>query len=232
MIEGHCWKQQRTLDPVAKRFSSLNHNRKPGSLYPFSELKQIENNKTEYFDAKGLYNRHRTKIRETATLSVSSFAGKKCPLSDYRRALGISLKSVSTSRSPSHIPAIDGLRAVAVLSVLFFHLKPEFLPGGFTGVDVFFVISGYVVTKSLSEYETGNLAAFLGKFFSRRLARIYPPLIACLLATGLFSALFIPRAYISDLNASIGKAAFFGYANLALLNYRDTYFSPVLALNP
>ena len=49
-----------------------------------------------------------------------------------------------------YIPAIDGLRAIAVLSVMLFHLDASFLPGGFTGVDVFFVISGYVVSASLA----------------------------------------------------------------------------------
>jgi peptidoglycan/LPS O-acetylase OafA/YrhL len=59
--------------------------------------------------------------------------------------------------------AIDGLRAIAVLAVFFFHLQRGLLPGGFVGVDIFFVISGYLITSILlRECETGKFS--LGKF--------------------------------------------------------------------
>ena len=49
-------------------------------------------------------------------------------------------------KQEGYFPHVDGLRAVAVLAVIFYHLNPGWLPGGFTGVDVFFVISGFVIT--------------------------------------------------------------------------------------
>ncbi len=71
---------------------------------------------------------------------------------------------------------IDGLRAVAVLAVVAFHAVPRLLPGGFTGVDVFFVISGYVITQLIdNELESGEFT-FLG-FYQRRIRRIIPPLL-------------------------------------------------------
>ena len=72
-----------------------------------------------------------------------------------------------------HRPAIDGLRAVAVLAVFLFHLVPERLPGGFLGVDVFFVISGYLITLILAAAERGG-GVSLSDFYQRRFARILP----------------------------------------------------------
>ena len=71
-----------------------------------------------------------------------------------------------------YIPAVDGLRAVAVGSVVFFHLWPQALPGGFTGVDIFFVISGFVVTGSMIGRRFETLKGLLAFFYARRLMRI------------------------------------------------------------
>ena len=73
-------------------------------------------------------------------------------------------------------PEIDGLRAFAVLAVLIYHAVPSLLPGGFTGVDVFFVISGYLITRILlDELRTGRFS--LSGFYGRRVRRIFPALI-------------------------------------------------------
>ena len=80
--------------------------------------------------------------------------------------------------SPGHtrkgdIPGIDGLRAIAVLAVMLYHLRPGLLPGGFTGVDVFFVISGYVVSLSLARHHTASFARFAVGFYARRMLRLF-----------------------------------------------------------
>ena len=77
---------------------------------------------------------------------------------------------------------IDGLRAVAILAVLGFHTVPELLPGGFIGVDVFFVISGYLITRILLTSLEGGSFAF-GAFYARRIRRIFPALIVVLAAS-------------------------------------------------
>lgn len=77
---------------------------------------------------------------------------------------------------------IDGLRAVAVLSVLIFHLNRQWLPGGFVGVDVFFVISGYLITSILYHDLKNEQFSFL-KFYQRRIARIFPAFFAVALST-------------------------------------------------
>ncbi|MGB5207299.1 MAG: acyltransferase family protein [Azonexus sp.] len=78
-------------------------------------------------------------------------------------------------------PDIDGLRAVAVLAVLLFHCFPTALPGGFVGVDVFFVISGYLIGRSsFDEIAAGRYSAWA--YFGRRARRIFPALIVVLVS--------------------------------------------------
>ena len=79
----------------------------------------------------------------------------------------------------SYILGIDGLRALSVFAVIFYHLKGKLLPGGFTGVDVFFVLSGYVVAGSLFRERGKKFGRFLLDFYARRLLRLYPALVVC-----------------------------------------------------
>ena len=82
---------------------------------------------------------------------------------------------------PKYRSDIDGLRAVAVLSVVAFHYFPSFVSGGFIGVDVFFVISGYLITTIILENLESNTFSFID-FYSRRIRRIFPSLILILIA--------------------------------------------------
>ena len=83
-------------------------------------------------------------------------------------------------------PDIDGMRALAVLAVVVYHYSPSNLPGGFIGVDIFFVISGYLITgilvKATEEGEFPTFGALLADFYQRRIRRIFPSLIVVLLA--------------------------------------------------
>tara|TARA_R110000765_G_C18962354_1_gene609544 strand:- start:125 stop:2110 length:1986 start_codon:yes stop_codon:yes gene_type:complete len=131
-----------------------------------------------------------------------------------------------------YINSIDGLRALAVLSVMVFHLNPVYLPGGFTGVDIFFVISGYVVAKSLSSRASSTFSDFIKNFYKRRLVRIYPALLACLIFTSLVVIFFIPRFYMSKSIDETGLAAFFGFSNVVLALDTESYFSLSTDFNP
>ena len=71
---------------------------------------------------------------------------------------------------------IDGLRAIAVLSVLIYHAFPQYLPGGFIGVDIFFVISGYLITGIIFK-ELQSESFSLWSFYQRRIRRIFPALL-------------------------------------------------------
>lgn len=131
-----------------------------------------------------------------------------------------------------YIPSIDGLRALAVLAVFLFHLDAAWVPGGFVGVDIFFVISGFVVTASVFSLPAGGLGTFLAHFYARRVVRIGPALVVCLLVSILLSILFIPPAWLSDANERTALAAFFGLSNLALSAVAGDYFSPRSEFNP
>ena len=101
-------------------------------------------------------------------------------------------------------PDIDGLRAIAVLSVVFFHAKLPLFAGGFVGVDVFFVISGYLITSLILSRQTVDIA-FLKTFYERRVRRLLPTLIPVLLFTSALAYWRLPpdamREYINSLIA-------------------------------
>jgi peptidoglycan/LPS O-acetylase OafA/YrhL len=108
---------------------------------------------------------------------------------------------------------IDGLRAVAVLSVLAFHVAPSVLPGGFLGVDVFFVISGYLISLILLREQADGRFRF-GAFYARRVRRLFPALVAVLLATLVFGGF----ALFADEYERLARHAY--YAIAFVLNFR------------
>lgn len=131
------------------------------------------------------------------------------------------------SDSRTYYPHIDGLRAIAVLSVVVYHFLPNLLPSGLLGVDVFFVISGFVVSASVTGFK-GSFPQFLRDFYSRRFVRILPVLLAALWLTTIAATLFIPYLKFTD----TALPAHFGLANFALNNQRANYFSPQTGFNP
>lgn len=87
--------------------------------------------------------------------------------------------NTSSNAHISYRPDIDGLRAIAVISVLIFHTFPTLLPGGFIGVDIFFVISGYLISSILLRDLAANRFS-IKQFYFRRIRRIYPALLTVL----------------------------------------------------
>jgi len=134
--------------------------------------------------------------------------------------------------SPTYIQGIDGVRAFAVIAVMLFHIYPGALPGGFTGVDIFFVLSGYVVSSSLAKNYKPNFFKFTVDFYGRRIVRLIPILLIFLLISSLITTLFIPSSWLSESTSKTALASFFGYSNFALVWYNDGYFSPRIEFNP
>jgi peptidoglycan/LPS O-acetylase OafA/YrhL len=97
-------------------------------------------------------------------------------------------------------PDIDGLRGIAVLSVVGFHFFPVLLPGGFVGVDIFFVISGYLITSIILRELASDTFRF-HRFYARRIKRIFPALLAVLYVTWIIGWMaLLPTEF-----ASLGK---------------------------
>ncbi|MBL0930915.1 MAG: acyltransferase [Alphaproteobacteria bacterium] len=136
---------------------------------------------------------------------------------------------MSALSSPKYRPDIDGLRAIAVLAVVAFHASPQRITGGFVGVDVFFVISGFLISTIIYE----NLAEgrfSLSEFYARRIRRIFPALI---LVLGVCAAMgWI--ALFADEYAQLGRhiAAGAGFASNFILWSESGYFDNAAATKP
>jgi peptidoglycan/LPS O-acetylase OafA/YrhL len=129
---------------------------------------------------------------------------------------------VATKRGIQYIPAIDGLRAVAVIAVILYHLGISWIPGGFLGVDLFFVISGYVITRLLldSIQERGGLD--LRDFYMARIRRLLPPLLFMIVVTSIVVGIWAPdttKKFLTDAPFSI-----FGGMNWWLVFNQQDYF--------
>ena len=129
---------------------------------------------------------------------------------------------MATKRGIQYIPAIDGLRAIAVIAVMLYHLGISWIPGGFLGVDLFFVISGYVITRLLldSIQERGGLD--LRDFYMARIRRLVPPLIFMIVVTSIVVGLWAPdttKKFLTDAPFSL-----FGGMNWWLVFNHQDYF--------
>ena len=123
-----------------------------------------------------------------------------------------------------YLPGLDGLRALAVVAVMLYHGGAQWLPGGFLGVEVFFVISGYLITLLLiGENERRGTISLVG-FWSRRARRLLPALVALLVAVATVAAV-VP--YLRDALAKLRGALFWGLfygSNWFQLNENMSYF--------
>ncbi|MEB3333983.1 MAG: acyltransferase family protein [Cyanobacteriota bacterium] len=135
--------------------------------------------------------------------------------------------------APFYRPEIDGLRAFAVVVVLIHHIDPHWLPGGFLGVDLFFVISGYVVTASLARRQETNWRQMLVGFYGRRFRRLLPAMVLMTILTAiLFSIVVSPANETYSQSIRTGAAALIGVSNLYLLKAGSNYFDFGTQYNP
>ncbi len=118
-----------------------------------------------------------------------------------------------------------------MLGVVLFHAKLGWLPGGYVGVDVFFVISGFLITRIILAHR-GGIAGFLGTFYERRLRRLLPPAVPVILFTAIFSWFLLPPPALSEFAQSAVAYAFFvsNWFFLSIAGYFDgpSHLKPLL----
>ncbi|WP_242055098.1 MULTISPECIES: acyltransferase family protein [Nostocales] len=140
----------------------------------------------------------------------------------------VQMTSTSGANQSSYRPEIDGIRAFAVIAVIINHFNRDILPSGYLGVDIFFVISGFVITSSLAGRSSKNFFDFLMGFYARRMKRLVPALVMFVVITSILICLFNPTPGVS---ITTGIAALFGCSNLYLLNQSTNYFADSTQLN-
>ena len=134
-------------------------------------------------------------------------------------------KPVNGKVGVRHISSIDGLRAIAVAAVVLYHLGISWIPGGFLGVDLFFVISGYVITRLILDSINQSSALDLRAFYAARLRRIYPGFIFMVICTIIFIGVWAPEAikrFLTDL-----PYALTGSINWYLVARNQDYFETI-----
>jgi peptidoglycan/LPS O-acetylase OafA/YrhL len=132
---------------------------------------------------------------------------------------------MATTRGIQHIPAIDGLRAVAVAAVVFYHLGFAWIPGGFLGVDLFFVISGYVITRLLLDSIERSGGLDLRGFYKARARRLLPPMIFMIVVTGFYISIWAQdsvKRFLTDVPFAIS-----GTINWWLVANEQDYFEAI-----
>jgi peptidoglycan/LPS O-acetylase OafA/YrhL len=132
---------------------------------------------------------------------------------------------MATERGIRYIPAIDGLRAVAVIAVMLYHLGFNWIPGGFLGVDLFFVISGYVITRLLLDSIQRSGGLDLRAFYVARIRRLLPPLVFMIITTTIVVGFWAPdtmRRFLGDT-----PFALFGGMNWWLVFRHTDYFEAI-----
>ena len=137
----------------------------------------------------------------------------------------MSTKNTTGKVGVRHISSIDGLRAIAVTAVVLYHLGISWIPGGFLGVDLFFVISGYVITRLILDSINQSSALDLRAFYAARLRRIYPGFIFMVICTIIFIGVWAPEAikrFLSDL-----PYALTGTINWFLVARHQDYFESI-----
>ena len=111
-------------------------------------------------------------------------------MTNLKRSSAQNSASPEKPKKMNYMPGLDGLRAIAVLGILIYHLNKQWLSGGFLGVDTFFVISGYLITSLLliEHHQTGTIS--LKRFWYRRIKRLIPAMLFVVSVTTIFTLLF------------------------------------------
>ena len=139
--------------------------------------------------------------------------------------------SRGTNLRRRHLPALDGLRAIAVMAVILYHLGFGWAGGGYLGVDLFFVLSGFLITGLLVEEHVATGGISLSRFYGRRARRLFPALLLVLGAVVLYAALGGPNVDVHALQGDMPRTLFY-VANWHFIASGNPYFAPFITPSP
>lgn len=131
----------------------------------------------------------------------------------------------------TYFPALDGLRAIAVLAVIVYHFAPARLPGGFLGVDLFFVLSGFLITNLLIQDTSAHRRIDFKRFYLRRVRRLVPASLSVILVVVVVASLTGDSMTNRRLSQD-GLASLFNVANWNFVLAKETYMDQFLGIDP
>ena len=166
----------------------------------------------------------------TRSQSLGSGAGNTLPLLAPAEATHVAADAASIGRVLEHRSDLDGIRGIAIIAVVMYHVGAWTLPGAFVGVDLFFVLSGYLITQIVIERQRRQ-AYSMTDFYMRRARRILPALFTMLAATSILALACLTPPELKDFAQSMASAASF-VSNGYFLQLQDGYFEPSNALTP
>lgn len=193
-----------TTSNASKTYS----NQKPAEKSTESESKQFSNKQN---DNNQSANKQAANKVESNT-SIQPTNQQEQPLDSNSK------KSSSEKRNY----AIDGLRALAIIGIVFFHMRPSLLPGGFLGVTLFLVLAGYFCTRSVLKYLNSQVATCYFKYLWRRIKRIWPSTIGIIAVTAPIMWIFSPSLLPKLQSDALSGAGFF--SNIIYVTRKLSYF--------
>ncbi len=143
--------------------------------------------------------------------------------------------SLSEPLEQNRLPFLDGLRAVAVTLVILFHLRKDWFPSGFVGVDIFFVISGFVVARSFDrswKQDKRHSYCKMIRFYVNRILRLWPALFVLVICSSLLYVMMTPLQWSSEGIRATAQSSLYAWSNVVLSRVNGDYFAPSAELNP
>ena len=124
---------------------------------------------------------------------------------------------------------LNGIRAIAIVSVIFYHFNKDIVPNGYLGVDIFFLLSGYVITLSTYKRNNLNFKKFIFDFYKRRIKKLLPIFLIFTISVSLITFFFVDDNYLS---IKTSLTSLLGISNIYLWKNSTNYFGAASELNP
>ena len=165
------------------------------------------------------------------SVPVGPDRGASIPAADRSGAPARRVDGPVRSRALGYVPALDGLRGLAVVAVVLYHFTPWLMPGGFLGVDAFFVVSGFLIARLLVADLGVHGRVRLGRFWARRVRRLLPAALSMLFVVTCAALVVLSTVQLHELRDQLLASVAYG-ANWMLIVGKTSYFATLQAPSP